>query len=53
MKNICSTFNNLLLGKNVTEEYYKVTPRLNHAMEEAVKVAERKDKNNEVILSVV
>ena len=39
-----------LLGKNVTEEYYKVTPRLNHAMEEAVKVAERKEKNNEVII---
>ena len=42
-----------LLGKNVTEEYYKVTPRLNHAMEEAVKVAERKEKNNEVIISTV
>ena len=42
-----------LLGKNVTEEYYKVTPRLNHAMEEAVKVAERKEKNNEVIISAV
>ena len=39
-----------LPGKNVTEEYYKVTPRLNHAMEEAVKVAERKEKNNEVII---
>ena len=34
----------------MTEEYYKVTPRLNHAMEEAVKVAERKEKNNEVII---
>ena len=42
-----------LPGKNVTEEYYKVTPRLNHAMEEAVKVAERKEKNNEVIISSV
>ena len=37
----------------MTEEYYKVTPRLNHAMEEAVKVAERKEKNNEVIISAV